>query len=177
MKKILQILVILLLINCGTRKKDLEIRKETTELKSENSGTQTEISETKSETSIDYAKYLQEIGFNIKSNGTDYRLEFGDFKFYGNADVNLSNKKEETKTKVIQKVKITYKSVITYKTETVYKSKTTDKNLQVESKRSEFAWYILSAFLGMAFIIAIQVLWKSYGGGIVERFKNGKIKF
>lgn len=156
MKKILPILVILLLINCGTRKKDLEIRKENTELKSENSGTENETSETKSETSIDYAKYLQEIGFNIKSNGTDYRLEFGDFKFYGNADVNFSNKKEETKTKVIQKVKTTYKSVITYKTETVYKSKTTDKNLKVESKRPMFWLYVSIALSVFCVILMIR---------------------
>lgn len=147
---------LLFLIGCGTRKKDLEIKKETTELKSENSGTQNETSETKSETSIDYAKYLQEIGLKISSTGNDYQFQFGDVKFSGNANIDFSNKKEETKTKVIQKVKTTYKSVITYKTEIVYKSKTTDKNLQVESKRPMFWLYVSIALSVICVILMIK---------------------
>lgn len=61
-----------------------------------------------------------------------------------------------------------------FQTELIELKKT--KSKATESKRSEIAWYILSFGGGMAFIILVLVLWKKYGGGVLDRFKNGKIK-
>lgn len=172
---------LLFILSCGSRKAESqkEVIKETT---SEQSTTETKGSTT--------SELSEKTLFNLFENNMNFGIKpVGDlparFIFIHNGqkiegettgELNFSNQQKtvNTITEIIQKIHTTYQTKTTYKTHTTYKSITKQK--KSESKRSEFAWYILSAFLGMAFIIAIQVLWKSYGGGIVERFKNGKVK-
>lgn len=173
---------LLFLLSCGSRKAESqkEVIKET---KSEQSTTETKGSTT--------SELSEKTLFNLFENNMNFGIKpIGDipakFVFIHNGqkiegettgELNFSNQQKTVNkiTEIVQKIVTTYQTKTTYKTNTTYKS--VIKNKKSESKRSEFAWYILSAFLGMAFIIAIQVLWKSYGGGIVDRFKNGKIKF
>lgn len=173
---------LLFILSCGSRKAESqkEVIKETT---SEQSTTETKGSTT--------SELSEKTLFNLFENNMNFGIKpVGDlparFIFIHNGqkiegettgELNFSNQQKTVNkvTEIIQKIVTTYQTKTTYKTHTTYKSITKQK--KSESKRSEFAWYILSAVLGMAFIIAIQVLWKNYGGGIVERFKNGKIKF
>lgn len=181
MKKFIWI-SLLFLLSCGSRKAESqkEVIKET---KSEQSTTETKGSAT--------SELSEKTLFNLFENNMNFGIKpVGDlpakFVFIHNGqkiegettgELNFSNQQKTVNkvTEIVQKLITTYQTKTTYKTQTTYKSITKQK--KSESKRSEFAWYILSAVLGMAFIIAIQVLWKSYGGGIVDRFKNGKIKF
>ena len=171
---------LLFLLSCGSRKAESqkELIKETN---SEQSTTETKGTTT--------SELSEKTLFNLFENNMNFAIKpVGDlpakFVFIHNGqkiqgettgELNFSNQQKTVNkvTETVQKIVTTYQTKTTYKTNTTYKSVT--KNKKSESKRSEFAWYILSAFLGMAFIIAIQVLWKSYGGGIVDRFKNGKI--
>lgn len=173
---------LLFLLSCGSRKAESqkEVIKET---KSEQSTTETKGSTT--------SELSEKTLFNLFENNMNFAIKpVGDlpakFVFIHNGqkiegettgELNFSNQQKTVNkvTEIVQKIVTTYQTKTTYRTNTTYKS--VIKNKKSESKRSEFAWYILSAVLGMAFIITIQVLWKSYGGGIVERFKNGKIKF
>lgn len=63
-----------------------------------------------------------------------------------------------------------------------YKNKTVTlyEDLQKEKTRTQTPIiYWLAAGMGLMLLLQLgwKILWKSYGGGIVERFKNGKIKF
>ena len=173
---------LLFILSCGSRKADSqkEVIKETT--------TEQSTTETKGSTNSELSEKTL---FNLFENNMNFAIKpVGDlparFIFIHNGqkiegettgELNFSNQQKtvNTITEIIKKIHTTYQTKTTYKTNTTYKS--VIKNKKSESPRSEFAWYILSAFLGMAFIIAIQVLWKSYGGGVLDRFKNGKIKF
>lgn len=62
-----------------------------------------------------------------------------------------------------------------------YKNKTVTlaENLQKEKTRTGTPFYVW-LFAGMGLMLVLQLgfklLWKTYGGGIVERFRNGKIE-
>lgn len=172
---------LLFLIGCGSRKAESqkEVIKETT---SEQSTTETKGSTTSeiSEKSL-LDIFENNIDFGIKPIG-DLPAKFifihNGHKIEGETtgELSFSNQQKTINkvTEITQKLITTYQTKTTYKTNTTYKSVT--KHKATESKRSEFAWYILSFFAGVAFIISIQLLWKAYGGGIMDRFKNGKIK-
>ena len=176
MKKILPILI-LLLFSCGSRKADSqkEVIKETT---TEQSTTETKGSTTSelSEKTL-FNLFEDNINFGIKPVG-DLPARFvfihNGQKIEGETtgELNFSNQQKTVNkvTEITQKLITTYQTKTTYKTETTFKSIV--KNKATESKRSEFAWYILSAVLGMAFIIAIQFIWKTYGGGIVNKLNK-----
>lgn len=163
MKNLLLILTIsILLFSCGSRKKNLEIQKNETELNSESSGKTNIESDVKSSTFVDINKYMHDIGLKIISTGNDYKFRIGDFEFSGNADVEFSNKKEETKTKIIEKVHTTYKSETTYRTLTNYQTKTYFKTLEVKSEKPMFWLYVLVYLCGFATPIIIYLLIKKY---------------
>lgn len=157
----------LFLLSCGSRKADSqkEVIKETT---AEQSTTE---SETKTNSEISEKTLLDifenNMNFGIKPIG-DIPAKFifihNGQKIEGETtgELSFSNQKKTINkvTEITQKLVTTYQTKTTYKTNTTYKSVT--KHKATESKRSEFAWYILSFFAGMAFIIAIQFLWKTY---------------
>ena len=170
MKKILPILI-LLLFSCGSRKAESqkEVIKET---KSEQSTAETKGSTT--------SELSEKTLFNLFENNMNFAIKpVGDlpakFVFIHNGqkiegettgELNFSNQQKTVNkvTEIVQKI------VTTYQTKTTYKS--VIKNKKSESKRSEFAWYILSAVLGMAFIILLMVLWKKFGGGFMDRLNK-----
>ena len=181
MKKYIWInLIFVLLISCGSRKVKKNYEKAETETKSE------QTTETKSETTTEISDktlldfFESNMNFGIKPIGeTPAKFIFihNGQKIEGETTGELNFTKQETRfqkvTETIQKIHTTFQTKTFYKTVTNYK--TIIKAKESESKRSEFAWYILSFVAGVGFVILLQVLWKSYGGGIVDRFKNGKI--
>ena len=168
---------LLFILSCGSRKADSqkEVIKETT---SEQSTTETKgstNSEISEKTLLDI--FENNINFGIKpigDNPAKFIFIHNGQKIEGETtgELNFSNQQKTVNkvTEIVQKLIITYQTKTTYKTETTFKSIV--KNKATESKRSEFAWYILSAVLGMAFIIAIQFIWKTYGGGIVNKLNK-----
>lgn len=185
MKKYIWINIILLastIWSCGSRKVESqkEVIKETTSEQSTNETKGSTTSELSEKTLFNL--FESNMNFGIKPVG-DVPAKFvfihNGQKIEGETtgELNFSNQQKTMNkvTEIVHKIATTYQTKTTYKTHNTYKS--VSKQKKSESKRSEFAWYILSAFLGMVLIIAVQVLWKKFGGGIVDRFNNGKIKF
>lgn len=168
MKKYIWISAILLVISCGSRKSKTEKQTEKTDFQTGQNLSKTEELETTSETTIDYAKFFQEIGLKIKSSGSDYQFQIGDFKFAGNADVEFSNKKEETKTKIFHRIETIYKSKITYKTETTYKTQTIFKSKETERETYPWYWIVLGTILIWELL---KLATKKYLGKFLERFQ------
>ncbi len=172
-KTILLTILILLLNNCGTRKKtselDKSIQKDNTEVKSETkTDTSSEKQSEKNETSS-HKLNSDILNFSVKSpDGLPVFFNFSNglqnFKGETNGEINFSNeKKQEEKTsskheKIIEKIHTTYYSHTTYKTQTNYK--TIQKNKTSESKRPSLAWYVLAFFLGMIFIPGLKLIFK-----------------
>lgn len=157
----------LFILSCGSRKADKSVEK-ITEQTTEKSTTETKgstNSEISEKTLLDI--FENNINFGIKPIG-DIPAKFifihNGQKIEGETtgELSFSNQQRTVNkvTEITQKLITTYQTKTTYKTETTFKSIV--KNKKSESKRSEFAWYILSAVLGMAFIIAIQFIWKTY---------------
>lgn len=172
---------LLFLFSCGSRKANKSVEKLTEQT--------TEQSVTESETKTTTETSKQTL-FNLFENNMNFAIKpISDlpakFVFIHNGqkiegetsgELNFSNQQKTVnkKTEITQKLVTTYQTKTTYKTNTTYKSVT--KHKATESKRSEFAWYLLSFLSGIAFVISIQLLWVTYGRGVIDRFKNGKIK-
>mgnify|MGYP003404269828 CR=1 FL=1 len=164
MKKILPILI-LLLFSCGSRKADSqkEVIKETT--------TEQSTTETKGSTTSELSEKTL---FNLFENNMNFGIKpVGDlpakFIFIHNGqkiegettgELNFSNQQKTVNkvTEVTQKLITTYQTKTTYKTETTFKSIV--KSKATESKRSEFAWYILAFVLGIGFLPTINLIVK-----------------
>ena len=153
MKKILQILVILLLINCGTRKTATEKIKENTTFSTGQNLSKKEEVESKSETSIDFSKVLDNLNIAVIADGNPFTINYKGFIYSGTAPVEISNKKEQIKTKFVQKIATIYKSKINYQTKTTYKSQIIFKEKKSESKRPMFWTYILSGVLSIVLFL------------------------
>ena len=153
MKKTIQILTILLLINCGTRKTSTEKIKENVSFSTGQNLSKTEESETKSETSIDFSKFLENQNIAVIADGNPFTINYKGFTYSGTAPVEISNKKEHIKTKFVQNIKTIYKSEIQYQTKTIYKTQIIFKEKKSESKRPMFWTYILSGVLSIVFFL------------------------
>ncbi len=158
---------LLFILSCGSRKAESqkEVIKETTSEQSTTETKGTTNSEISEKTLLDI--FENNMNFGIKPIG-DLPAKFifihNGQKIEGETtgELSFSNQQKTVNkvTEIVQKIVTTYQTKTTYKTETRFKS--IIKNKKSESKRSEFAWYILSFVGGMAFIIAIQVIWKTY---------------
>ena len=153
MKKILHILIILLLINCGTRKTSTEKTKENVSFSTGQNLSKTEEGETKSETSIDFSKFLENQNIAVIADGNPFTINYKGFTYSGTSSVEISNKKEQIKTKFVQKIATIYKSEIQYQTKTTYKTQIIFKEKQSESKRPMFWTYILSGVLSIGLFL------------------------
>lgn len=169
MKRIIYIIVIVNLFACGSRKKSLDIQKEQSSGTQETKQTQKDHKETNSESTIDYAKLLQNTDFKIIGNGNPFQLQYGDFIFSGNADLEFSTKKEDTKAKIFEKTHTFYKSETTFWSKITYKTVTYYKTLRVESTKPMFWLYVLVYVLGILTPIAIYLVYKYYVGRIKTR--------
>ena len=158
MKKILQILTILLLINCGTRKTSTDKLKENTTFSTGQNLSKTEEVESKSETSIDFSKVLDNLNVAVIADGNPFTINYKGFIYSGTAPIEISNKKEETKTKFLQKIRTIYKSKINYQTKTTYKSQIIFKEKKSESKRPSFWLYVLYVPIFIMGVITVPIL-------------------
>lgn len=157
MKKILLLILSIFLISCGSRKKEVEKEKQETKLNAETQGQQNTSFQSQGKTTTDFSKFLNDKKLKVTGNGQPYQLSFGGLVFSGSADVEFSDKKEETKVFTKTITKITYQTSTTYKTVTNYKSILTDKKLKVERKEYPFWIFILVGYFGN---VLVKFLWK-----------------
>lgn len=124
----------------------------------------------KGEASADYRakkeneifNFLHNRSFKIVGSGSDYELQYGDFKFKGNATVEFSDQKKETK--IVQKFEthLTYKTQTTYKTKTTYKTTTTYKSVKTDKKGTPiYIWIAIGFVMGVLVLFFLQKLIKS----------------
>lgn len=164
---------LLFLIGCGTRKVNLSKTSEQqkTEVIEETKSEGSTKSETTSETTYNISDDF--FNFGIKPIG-DLPAKFvfihNGQKIEGetSGELNFGTQKRTERGKISTKqlIETTYKTVTKYVTETTYKTST--KNRESESKRSDFAWYVLLAvlFFGLGFYVNSQI------PSIIKRFKN-----
>lgn len=157
MKKILLLILSVFLISCGSRKKEVEKQKQETKLNAETQGQQNTNFQSQGETTTDFSRFLNDKKLKVTGNGQPYQLSFGGLVFSGSADVEFSDKKEETKVFKKTITNITYQTSTTYKTVTNYKSILTDKKLKVERKEYPFWIFILVGYFGN---VLFKFLWK-----------------
>ena len=116
---------------------------------------------------------------NVVGNDT-----ISDIYISGNADFIIKNRwkqidKKEVITELAENINIVAEiarksvaqSTIKEVAEVINK-----KEVTVKSKGFVFPVYLIIGG-AVLFLISLFFLWKKFGGGIVERFKNGKIKF
>ncbi|MDV2459902.1 hypothetical protein CMU99_16415 [Elizabethkingia anophelis] len=100
MKKIILLLSIFIIWGCGSRKVDNYKNKGSYEnksiTKSESGG---EISSNEKLESS-YSIERNNLNIGIKSNGSEYSFKWGGFEFTGNADVTVSDNKQNERTKI-----------------------------------------------------------------------------
>ena len=97
MKKILLILISILLISCGSRKKNLKIQKQETNLEIGQNLSKTEENKTVSETTFDFSKLMENESISIASDGNPYVLNYKGLFYSGSSPIEISKKKEEVK--------------------------------------------------------------------------------
>ena len=156
MKTILLLIISIITVSCGSRKKELE--KQSSETKAEiiTDLQQSAAYKMQSQGTTDLSKFLSDKGLKITSDGQPYELKYGDLIFSGSASVELSEKKENTKLHHKYINHITYKTQTVYKTQTTYKTVTRYKNLKTERKAYPFWFFILIGFFGN---VLFKFLW------------------
>lgn len=157
MKTILLLLCSGIVMSCASRKKDLEKQIQETKVITEAQGQQNTNFQSQGEATTDFSRFLNDKTLKVTGNGQPYQLSFGGLVFSGSADVEFSDKKEETKVFTKKITNITYQTSTTYRTITTYKSILTDKKLKVERKAYPFWIFILVGFLGAHFF---KFLWQ-----------------
>ncbi len=73
-----------------------------------------------------------------------------------------------------QKITIAAERAKNQKNETEKTETAKLKTKQSESKRSSFAWHVLSAFLGIAIYIKMKFLWNKYGGKLINKLTTNQ---
>ena len=182
MKKFIWISLVFFLLSCANSRK-VHKNLESVQTKTETQGS----TETKAETTTEISDktlldfFETNTNFGIKPIGdTPAKFVFihNGQKIEGETTGELNFNQQQTKinqvTETVKKIHTVFQTKTFYKTVTTFK--TVLKEKQSEAKRSSFAWYVLSFVLGMAFVILVKILWKNYGPGIIDRFKNGKIQ-
>lgn len=190
----------ILLTSCRSRKKHLEISEyraaEVTKIDTNTVvSTEKQMQESiKKEKKID--QQIRENDGNITIKGKtdsikDFRFSnvvgndtISDIYISGNADFIIKNRwkqidKKEVITELAENINIVAEiarksvaqSTIKEVAEVINK-----KEVTVKSKGFVFPVYLIIGG-AVLFLISLFFLWKKFGGGIVERFKNGKIKF
>lgn len=164
-------LILLLTVSCGSRKAKIEKNTEKQHFETEQKTDQTVETSTTTESNLDLSTFFENQNISIAGDGTPFTINYRGFVYQGSAPIEISNKKEEKRIKLIQKTQTVYKSVISYKTETTYKSVVTEKKKETDRKAVPVWVWIL---LGMAIPTLIQLLWKAYvaGNPIFKIFKK-----
>lgn len=157
MKSIILLIISLILLGCGSRKKNLTKTEEQTRFEN-NSNLNESTSLTNSTSSVtDVRNFLINNGLKIKSTGHNYELRYGDIIFSGSADLEFTENKEETTIHHVYQIHTTYVTDTKYKTKTFYKNDKTTKNLNVERSGVSFGsmvWIVISS------LISGVILWE-----------------
>lgn len=160
--KFLILLTSFLMIGCGIRKKNLSKTNEETRFENNTNLVQNTTSTNSASSFTDLRSFLSNSGLKIVSNGQRYEIKYGDFSFSGAADMELTEKKEETIFKNQYRIHTTYVTDTKYQTKTFYKTKKNTKNLNVERKGVSFG-----SLIGIIFcsLLAGGILWE-----VIKRF-------
>lgn len=155
MRSLLLVFLCLLFLGCGTRKKNLSKDKEETSF-SQQANTQENQSVNSDVSSVtDIKNFLLSNGLKIKSTGQNYEVKYGDLTFSGSADLEFSQRKEETIIHEVYRVHTTYIRDIKYQTKTYYKTDKSSKKLDVERAGISFGsmiWIVVVSLLVGALI-------------------------
>lgn len=164
MKTTILLLISILLLSCGSRKKQLLNDEEKTSFdnqasKQENQSVTSEISSL-----TDIRNFLLRKGLKIKSTGQNYELKYGDLTFSGSADLEFTEKKEESIIHHIYKVHTTYITETQYQTKTYYKTNRTSKKVDIQRTGISFGsmiWIVsISLFVGAIISQLIRLYFK-----------------
>ena len=169
MKKIIAILLLnFLLFSCASAKKNNHTEKyegkteSWTEMRSENKSNSESKSQIENQTSA--YEFLRNYDLFVTSNGSDYKLKFGDLEFSGNADVRVTDKKSETKKEIITKsyhwIKNYYWSRDITKSQQFWKL-TTKYKTTLKHTTIDYPWYFWLILISGVTIFSI-VLWEKF---------------
>lgn len=155
--KIMFTLLLLLFFSCGSnrnrivQKKDDKayIQEETKEIVESN------ITETSSGV-VDLQQLFQNKGLKITSTGTDYEFKYGDFTFKGNANVELTDQKAETKLHHKYKIHNIYRIKTIFRKNNIYRIHNIYRTTNTE--REATPWYIF-VLLGVFLKLLLGLLW------------------
>lgn len=156
--KTIQLLLILLLFSCGSRKATVSTTKETTETTEKKDLSQKVESTTKSESTFDFSTFLDNQNFVI-DGGKEYTLSYNGLVYTGSNKVEISNKKKQTKIREQTKTLTIINTLTRYQTHTTYKSLQYKKNK--ETDRKAIPWYLFIA-IGFFLKILVGVAWASF---------------
>lgn len=156
MKKILLLIISILIVSCGSRKKELEKHYKEAMAESNANLQQTSAYSDMSQGTSDLSKFLSDKGLKIISDGKPYELKYGDLVFSGSANMEFSEKRENTK--ILHKYfnHTTYQTKTEYKTHTTYKTVIKYKILKNDRKAYPFWIFILIGFFGN---VLLKFLW------------------
>ncbi|PIF44285.1 hypothetical protein CLU96_1226 [Chryseobacterium sp. 52] len=150
-KKFIWISIVLLVImGCGSRKKDLSKTNDQSKFESNSSLNQNVSSSNNTSSITDVRSFLISNGLKIKSNGQNYEFKYGDLSFSGSADVDFSQKKEETVTHHMNQVHTIYTTKTNYQTKTYYQTKKRSENVSIKRSGISFGsmvWVVLSSLI------------------------------
>ena len=151
MNKAILLIISLLIISCGSRQKKTSKEKQETSSEGNTNFQQSASLQNNTEAVTDIRNFLLNKGLKITSNGLPYQFQYGDLIFSGTADVELSEKKEETilHHRYINHIK--YQTQATYKTKTFFKTVQTTKKASVQRKGISFGslvWIIICSAIG-----------------------------
>ncbi|WP_027380844.1 hypothetical protein [Chryseobacterium daeguense] len=157
MKKFIWIsLVVIFVVSCGSRKRQMTKESEKTESEIKASGEVKTDSNSQTESFTSLSQFLANNSLKITSNGTPYQLQYGSLIFSGDADVEFSEKNEQIEYVYRYFNHTTYITETTYKTETKYQSQKDSKKVDVERKGVTFGamiWIVLISMILGFFLI------------------------
>lgn len=162
MKNLLLIIISLLLFSCQSRKRDIVKENQESELQNSTNFSTEASADYRAKKENEIFNFLQNKAFKITSSGSDYEFTYGDLKFKGNASVEFSDQKKETK--IVQKFEthLTYKTQTIYKTKTTYKTETTYKSVKTDKKGTTiYIWIAIGFLMGVLVLFFLQKLIKS----------------
>lgn len=157
MKTAILLLISILLLSCGTRKKNLTKVDEQTNFENNSSFNESSSLTNITSSVTDVRNFLINNGLKIKSTGQNYELRYGDLVFSGSADLEFSEKKEETIIHYIYQIHTTYITDITFKTKTFFKTDKRAKNLNVQRSGISFGSLIVIIITSL---ISGVILWE-----------------
>lgn len=164
MRALLLVFLCLLLLGCGTRKKNLSKEEEKTSFDEQTNSQENKSVKHGVSSVTDIRNFLLSNGLNIKSNGQNYELKYGDLTFSGSADLEFSQRKEETIIHHVYKVHTTYVTETQYQTKTFYKTAKSFKKLDVKRSGISFGsmiWIVfISLFVGALISHLIRLYFK-----------------